>query len=68
MQTERYSAALTARALDRKRGTTPDEKSWRDGYVDGASSILAELQALVKREGSDVPASIRNYIKRYTEE
>lgn len=68
MQTERFSEVLMSRALDRKRGVTPDEKSWRDGYVDGASSILAELQALVKREGKDVPASIRDYIKQYTEQ
>lgn len=68
MSTERYSTVLMSRALDRKRGTTPDEKSWRDGYVDGASSILAELQALVKREGKDVPASIIKYINQYTEQ
>lgn len=55
MTSEKFSTALQSRALDRKRGTTPDEKSWRDGYVDGASSILAELQALVKIEGTDVP-------------
>ena len=68
MSTERYSTVLMARALDRKRGTTPDEKNWRDGYVDGASSILAELQALIKREGKDVPPSIRDYLKQYTEQ
>ena len=67
MQTERFSTALQSRALDRKRGTTPSEKQWRDGYVDGASSILAELQALVKKEGNDVPPSIRNYINQYVE-
>ena len=68
MKTEKYSTVLINRATDRKRGTSPDEKSWRDGYVDGASSILAELQALVKREGSGVPASIIKYINQYTEQ
>ena len=67
MQTERFSEVLMSRALDRKRGTTLSEKQWRDGYVDGASSILAELQALVKREGNDVSPSIRNYINQYVE-
>lgn len=68
MTSEKYSTVLMSRALDRKRGTSPDEKSWRDGYIDGASSILGELEDIIKYEKMTVPPSIKDYIKQFKEE
>ena len=68
MTSERFSESLMSRATDRKRGTTPEERQWREGYVDGASSILSELDVLIEKEKGGVPTSLVKYVNQFKKE
>lgn len=68
MTSERFLEPLMSRATDRKRGTTPEERQWREGYVDGASSILSELDILIEREKGRVPISLVRYVNQFKKE
>jgi hypothetical protein len=65
METDRFTEALTVRANDRRRGTSFEEKDWKNGYVDGASSILSEVDALIKKYKDDALVFLKRYIKGY---
>jgi hypothetical protein len=59
----KYSQALIGRANDKRRDNTPEDVAWKDGYVEGASTVLEELDVLVKQtDMSSLPEAIAQYI------